>query len=104
MLSSCISTQMTHFQGDESQTKNNLQQIEPAKVKIFLLERDIPLNFERLGILKIVISSEMANFSNIEEKLRNECAKIGANGAYRINEGTIFLRGGGTISYLCFRY
>ena len=104
MLSSCISTKLIPIQSNETQIVKNFPPIEPSEVKIFLLERDIPSSIERLGVLKINMTNAMVRFDAIEEKLRSECAKIGANGAFRLNEGTIITNEGGVISYLCFRY
>ncbi|MEY4540538.1 MAG: hypothetical protein RLZZ306_2295 [Bacteroidota bacterium] len=104
ILSSCISTKMIPVQNNETLIVKTFSPIEPSSVTIFLLERDIPLSIERLGVLKIDMTNAMVRFDAIEEKLRIECAKIGANGAFRLNEGTIITNQGGVISYLCFRY
>ena len=101
LLSSCVRTQMIPFQSDGMQIEKSYPPIDdPASVKIFLLERDIPLKIEHIGRLKINSSQVLTNL--LEEKVKNECAKVGANGAYRIQYGesenfeySIFL---------CFRY
>ena len=74
-----------------------------SSVKIFLLERDIPQNIEQLGTVSIAVNSRPTiNIDEqVKQQLRKDCQKLGANGAYRVNDGTYYPL---IVSYLVFRY
>lgn len=70
---------------------------------VFLLERDIPKEIEKLGVIVIRIDSraELTLDEQVKQRLRRDCQQLGANGAYRINDGTYYPN---IVNYLVFRY
>ncbi len=77
-----------------------------SSLHVFLLERDIPLDIERLGMVSITPNIGMATdrskiHAKVKKKLREACQELGANGAYRINDGSYQPN---EVSYLVFRY
>ena len=76
-----------------------------AGVTIFLLERDIPLTIQKLGVVSIPFQLTTFNINRIDaivkKRLNESCRKVGANEAYRINEGSYYPK---IVSYLVFRY
>ena len=73
------------------------------QVLIYLLERDIPADAERLGTVAVQFPIAYSDFE-IQRDVKNACAKIGATGAIRVNEGTRPTREGMfQITYLAFR-
>ncbi len=72
-------------------------------VTVFLLERDLPREFERRGIVAITppaqAPADLAHW--VKQRLQEESQKRGANGALRINEGTYPPH---VIRYLVFKY
>ncbi|WP_111630597.1 hypothetical protein [Larkinella arboricola] len=72
-------------------------------VSVFLLERDLPREFERRGVVAItppaLTPADLAQWVN--QQLQEECQKRGANGAFRVNEGTYPPY---VIRYLVFKY
>ena len=78
-------------------------QLDGSPVNIFLLERDLPKDIERLGIVSILPTSQVAiGLDNqVKQQLKEDCKRLGANGAYRISDGTYSSL---VISYLVFRY
>lgn len=72
-------------------------------VTIFLLERDLPKEFQRIGIVSISPSSRSAYFidNEVKEQLIADCKRLGANGAYRIRDATYDPL---VVSYLLFTY
>lgn len=79
--------------------------MDTSGVTIFLLERDIPPTIKKLGVVSIPFQLTTFNINRIDgivkAKLNESCQKIGANGAYRINDGSYYPK---IISYLVFRY
>ena len=82
---------------------SSVSQIDNSPLKIFLLERDLPQDIEQLGVVTIL--PRFKNGPNIDvhvkQQLRKECQRLGANGAYRTQDGTYAPQ---VISYLVFRY
>ncbi|WP_155296269.1 hypothetical protein [Spirosoma rigui] len=74
-----------------------------SSVKIFLLERDIPQDIEQMGVVAISIESSpsLTIDEQVKRQLRKDCQRAGANGAYRINDGTYYPQ---IVSYLIFKY
>ena len=76
---------------------------ENSGVKIFLLERDIPADIEQLGVVTISITRRhVLNIDEVvKQQLMKDCQRLGANGAYRVNDGTYFPT---IVNYLAFKY
>ena len=73
------------------------------QVAIYLLERHIPADAERLGTIAIQFPTTYSDIE-IQRDVKNACAKIGATGAIRVNEGTRPTHEGWfQITYLAFR-
>ena len=76
-----------------------------ATVTVFLLERDLPPTFERLGTVAVRVNQTTPNFHQLLlEELQKVARQQGANGAYRLQHGTYELDRVGVVSYLLFRY
>lgn len=58
-------------------------------ITIFLLERDRPVQMQRLGVVSIVPPdpSPYRMDNSVKQQLRQDCERLGTNGAYRINDG-----------------
>lgn len=97
-LSSCVTSRIKPYTQVSATSKQDT-----SSVKIFLLERDIPQNIERLGVVSLTINSNagMNMDKFIKDRLRKDCQRLGANGAYRTNDGTYIPF---VVSYLVFRY
>ncbi len=78
-------------------------QTDSSSVRVFLLERDIPQDIQQLGVvsLSVNIRPGLNIDQQVKQQLRNDCLRLGANGAYRINDGTYYPT---IVSYLVFRY
>jgi hypothetical protein len=78
-------------------------QLPDSSVTVFLLERDIPADIERLGSVTIQydIRSRFSTDSQVKAELDRQCQILKANGAYRTNDGTYSPV---IVSYLVFRY
>lgn len=65
-------------------------QAQRDSVTVFLLERDLPKTFKRIGIVSITPTLHTASALDhqVKQQLKAACQKNGANGAFRINEGT----------------
>jgi hypothetical protein len=74
-----------------------------SSVKIFLLERDIPQDIEQMGVVAISIDASLSLTTDeqVKQQLQKDCQRVGANGAYRINDGTYYPK---IVSYLLFKY
>ncbi len=74
-----------------------------TSLTVFLLERDIPQTIEKLGVVAIRIETrtDFVVDEQIKQRLRRDCQQLGANGAYRINDGTYYPN---IVNYLAFRY
>src|SRR5262245_61827018 len=100
VLTGCARSKITMI----GETGSRLQSADSASsLKVFLLERDIPVDIERLGVVTIGFNpnGSMSIYKYTKSALLKECQKVGANGAYRINDGTYYPV---TVSYLVFRY
>jgi hypothetical protein len=98
IFSACVTSRIKPVaQGQSSQMPDS------SDVKIFLLERDIPSDIEQLGVVTIRIESGVGLRIDevVKQQLRDDCQKLGANGAYRINDGTYYPV---VVNYLAFRY
>lgn len=74
-------------------------------VTIFLLERDLPPQFDRLGTVTVrTYSPGYSVHQQVEAELQKVGQLKGANGAYRIGHGTYDHAKGGMVTYLLFRY
>ncbi|OZI07395.1 hypothetical protein BWI93_15390 [Siphonobacter sp. BAB-5385] len=82
---------------------SSLAKSDNSPLKIFLLERDIPQDIEQLGV--VTIRPRFNNGLNmdvhVKQQLRKECERLGANGAYRTQDGTYAPQ---LVSYLVFKY
>ena len=98
LLTSCVVSKIKPI--NEVSSTNNPAILSPT---VFLLERDIPQDIERLGIVTIALNSRatLNVDSYVKEQLAKDCQTLGANGAYRVNDGTYFPN---IVSYLVFRY
>lgn len=98
LLAACVTSRVKPV----AQVQSN-QASDGSDVKIFLLERDIPTDIEQLGVVTIGINSRAGlNIDELVKKqLRSDCQRLGANGAYRINDGTYYPL---VVNYLVFRY
>ena len=97
-LSSCITSKIRPL----AQVGSSLQ-ADSSSVRIFLLEREIPQDIEQLGVVSLAINSRpgLNIDQQVKQQLKNDCQQLGANGAYRINDGTYYPM---VVSYLVFRY
>lgn len=97
-LSACITSQVKPI----SQVSNG-SGVDATSVKVFLLERDIPPDIEPLGVVAISIDSapSLTIDDQVKQQLQKDCQRVGANGAYRINDGTYYPM---IVSYLIFKY
>lgn len=97
-LSACVTSKIKPLEqvGSGPQTDS-------LSVKIFLLEREIPQDIEQLGVVSLSVNSRSGlNIDQqVKQQLKNDCQRLGANGAYRINDGTYHPT---IVSYLVFRY
>ncbi|RYC66455.1 hypothetical protein [Spirosoma sordidisoli] len=72
-------------------------------VTIFLLERDLPPQFDRSGIVTFrTYRSGMGVHDQVKHQPQQEARQRGANGAFRLREGTYDRIG--IVAYLLFRY
>ncbi|MDR6197448.1 hypothetical protein [Siphonobacter sp. SORGH_AS_0500] len=97
-FASCVTSRIKPY----SQVTHS-SKVETSSVTVFLLERDIPQNIERLGVVSLRINGNagMDNDKYVKDQLFKDCKKLGANGAYRINDGTYTPL---VVSYLVFKY
>lgn len=94
------STSLTTFNNKSTGLSKSVK--DDSSFTVFLLERDIPLNIERLGVVTIVNGSVTNVDKGVKEELRRKCQALGANGAYRTLDG--FYPRAYTYSYLVFKY
>ncbi|AKD55440.1 hypothetical protein [Spirosoma radiotolerans] len=97
-LARCATTQFTPT---DSSTIGDGQVVSDTTLTIFLLERDIPADIKRLGVITISVGTAITD-KMVKERLKLKCKELGANGAYRISDG--FYPNAGSIPYLVFRY
>jgi hypothetical protein len=96
-LAACVRTRTQSF--DET-----MQTLDSAGVTVFLLERDLPASIERLGVVRLTYPSAYAGLNKdvaVKRQLITACQRLGANGAYRTNDGFYPPY---SVSYLVFRY
>ncbi|GAB3803309.1 hypothetical protein GCM10028819_33020 [Spirosoma humi] len=96
-----ISCATTRVSSADNSTIDNSQAANDTSLTIFLLERDIPVEIERLGVVTISVGQATVD-KVVKEKLKLKCKELGANGAYRISDG--FYPNAGMIPYLVFKY
>ena len=101
LTAGCVTSQFQPVQ----QTTNATASGDPATVTIFLLERDLPPTFERLGTVAIPTGqSYFGVHQRVEDELQKVGRQKGANGAIRIQHGTYEHNERGVVTYLLFRY
>ena len=98
-LIGCVTTNVYLFDSPKT-----YEPVAPSQVAIYLLERDIPADAERLGTVAVKFPTTSSD-AQIQQEVKSACARIGATGAIRVNEGT---RPGNRegmfqITYLAFR-
>jgi hypothetical protein len=101
-ISACLSACVTSRVKPISQVSKGTG-ADASSVKVFLLERDIPQDIEQMGVVAISIDSRasLTVDEQVKQQLQKDCQRVGANGAYRINDGTYYPM---IVSYLIFRY
>ncbi|AQG78408.1 hypothetical protein AWR27_03085 [Spirosoma montaniterrae] len=102
VVSICLSACVTSKTKPLAQVSGDLQ-ADTSSFRVFLLEREIPQDIEQLGVVSLSVNGRPSLNIDVEvkQKLRRECQQLGANGAYRINDGTYYPL---VVSYLVFRY
>lgn len=85
----------------DNRTINDTSDVGDSTLTVFLLERDIPAEIERLGVVTIPVGASSID-KNVKKQLKLKCKELGANGAYRIADG--FYPSIGSIPYLVFKY
>ncbi|WP_144035939.1 hypothetical protein [Spirosoma fluviale] len=102
-FSSCLSSCVTSKIKPLEQVVGAGLQTDSSSVKVFLLERDIPQDIEQLGVvsLSVNVRPDLNVDQHVKQQLQSDCQRLGANGAYRINDGTYYPL---IVSYLVFRY
>lgn len=100
LLTSCITSRIKPVAQMQTQ---GVAPTDSSDVKIFLLERDIPAVIEQLGVVAIGVNSRASLTIDalVKKQLRSDCRQLGANGAYRINDGTYYPF---VVNYLVFKY
>ena len=98
-LLGCVTTNVSLFDSQKT-----YEPVVPSQVAIYLLERDIPADAERLGTLAVQFLNTSSD-AQIQQEVKSACAKIGATGAIRVNEGTrpAAREGMFQVTYLAFR-
>ena len=98
----CVTSRFQPIQN----TTSAITPTDSAAITVFLLERDLPPTFERLGTVAISAGQYgLGVHKQVEDELQKVGRQKGANGAIRIQHGTHELdRSIGIISYLLFRY
>lgn len=96
----CVTSQFQPIQN----TTSVITPGDSSPVTVFLLERDLPPTFERLGTVAIRIESRLDTHKRVEEELQKIGREKSANGAIRVQHGTYELDGVPIVSYLLFRY
>jgi|GEM_PF-4455855 len=72
-------------------------------VTIFLLERELPSRYDRLGVVTFrTYRTGMGVHTQVQQQLKREARQRGANGAFRLREGTYDRQG--IVAYLLFHY
>ncbi len=101
-ISTCLSACVTSRVKPISQVSSGAG-ADASSVKVFLLERDIPQDIEQMGVVAISIDSRpsLRIDEQVKQQLQKDCQRVGANGAYRINDGTYYPM---IVSYLIFKY
>ncbi len=101
LLTGCVTSQTIPI----GQVENAVRTPDDSGVTVFLLEREIPQDIKKLGVVTLNIQTNTAANSSVDRdvkaQLHKACKELGANGAYRINDGTYFPA---LVSYLVFSY
>lgn len=102
LINICLSACVTSKTKSIDQVSGNLP-ADMSSLRIFLLEKEIPQDIEQLGVVALSVNSRPTLNTDEEVKLqlRKECQRLGANGAYRISDGTYYPL---VVSYLVFKY
>ena len=101
LTAGCVTSQFQPIQN----TKSAATPTDSATITVFLLERDLPSTFDRLGAVAIPTSQyALGTHQRVEDELQKMGREKGANGAIRIGHGTYNLDRGGIASCLLFRY
>lgn len=94
---SCVSSQFHPL------TQHASANASADSVTIFILERDLPPQIDRLGVATFrTYRSGMGVHNQVKQQLQQEAHQRGANGAFRLREGTYDRLG--IFAYLLFRY
>lgn len=102
LMTSCV---RTPFVPTQFQPMARLPSANTDSVTVFLLERDLPPTFDRLGTLNIhTVGIGFGVHQSVENELQRIGRQKGANGAYRVLHGTYDHEHDGIVSYLLFRY
>lgn len=97
LISGCVSSQFQPL------TQTASTQAPFDSVTIFILERDLPSQIDRLGVVTFrTYRSGMGVHDQVKQQLQHEARQRGANGAFRLREGTYDRLG--IFAYLLFRY
>ena len=94
----CVTTQFT---STDNSTATDISATSDTTLTVFLLERDIPTEIKRLGVVTIYIGASTID-KTVKRQLKLKCQEFGANGAYRITDG--FYPSAGIVPYLIFKY
>ena len=85
LTAGCVTSRFQPIQNTTGATPPS----DSAAVTVFLLERDLPPTFERLGTVAIPTSQYgLGTHQRVEDELRKMGREKGANGAIRIGHGT----------------
>ncbi|QKZ14920.1 hypothetical protein [Spirosoma sp. KUDC1026] len=101
-ISICLSACVTSQTKSIAQVSGDLP-ADTSSLRVFLLEKENPQDIEQLGVVALSVNSRPTLNTDEEVKLqlRKECQRLGANGAYRISDGTYYPL---VVSYLVFKY
>lgn len=100
LTAGCVTSQFQPIQNTTSATTPT----DSATVTVFLLERDLPPTFDRLGTVAIRIETRDDIHQRVQDELQKVGREKGANGAIRVQHGTYENDGATIISYLLFRF
>lgn len=75
VLSACVTTNATLLDAASAEAPTD-----PASVKIYLSETDIPGSYRRLAVLNALGDSTLTNHQKMYDSMRRRAAGVGANG------------------------
>lgn len=99
LTAGCVTSQFQPIQNTTA-----IPPTDSATVTVFLLERDLPPTFERLGTVAVRIETRADTHERVQDELQRIGREKGANGVIRVQHGTYELDGVAIVSYLLFRY